>query len=86
MNTLPEAIHLFHVVQGDHAISQEDVQQAVGVEQKLASQVLPMQLSHLHQHPHGPSVHLVWVLPANGQPKLWSDVLNWPNTLFFDYK
>ena len=25
MNILPEPIHLFHVIQGDHAVSQEDV-------------------------------------------------------------
>lgn len=57
----PEPVHLLHVVQGDHAVSQDDVQQAVGAEQELPPEVLPVQLCHLHQHPHGPGVHLVGV-------------------------
>lgn len=48
MNTIPEAIHLLHVIQGDHAIPQEDVEQAVRVEEQLPPQVFPVQLSNLH--------------------------------------
>lgn len=59
----PEAVHLLHVVQGDHAVSQDDVQEAVGAEQQLAPQVLAVQLGHLHQRAHRPRVHLVGRFP-----------------------
>lgn len=61
----PETVHLLHVVQGDHAVSQDDVQEPVGAEEELATEVLPVQLCHLHQHSHGSSVHLVRVFPAD---------------------
>lgn len=62
--TSPEPVHLLHVVQGDHAVSQNDVEQTVGAEEELATEVLPVQLRHFHQHSHGSGVHLVWVFPA----------------------
>lgn len=61
----PETVHLLHVVQGDHAVSQDDVQEPVGAEEELATEVLPVQLRHFHQHSHGSSVHLVRVFPAD---------------------
>lgn len=33
----PESIHLLHIIQGDHAISQDDVQQTIRAEQKLTT-------------------------------------------------
>ena len=59
----PESIHLLHIIQGDHAISEDDVQQTIRAEQKLTSKVLPVQLGHFHQHAHRPGVHLVRVFP-----------------------
>lgn len=38
----PEPVHLLHVVQRDHAVAQDDVQEPVGAEQELAAQVLPV--------------------------------------------
>lgn len=61
----PEPVHLLHVVQGDHAISQNNVQKTIRAKQKLTTKVLPVQLCHFHQHPHGPGVHLVGVFPTN---------------------
>lgn len=61
----PETVHLLHIVQGDHAVSQDDVQQTIGAEEELATEVLPVQLRHFHQHSHGSSVHLVRVFPAD---------------------
>lgn len=61
----PETVHLLHIVQGDHAVSQDDVQQTIGAEEELATEVLPVQLCHFHQHPHGSSVHLVGIFPAD---------------------
>lgn len=61
----PETIHLLHIVQGDHAVSQDDVQQTIGAEEELATEVLSVQLRHFHQHSHGSSVHLVRVFPAD---------------------
>lgn len=59
----PESIHLLHVIQGDHAIPQDDVQQTVRAEKKMTTKVLPVQLCHFYEHPHSPRVHLVWVFP-----------------------
>lgn len=61
----PKTVHLLHIVQGDHAVSQDDVQQTIGVEEELATEVLSVQLRHFHQHSHSSSVHLVWVFPAD---------------------
>lgn len=63
----PEPVHLLHVVQRDHAVAQDNVQEAVGAEQQLAAEVLPVQLRHFHQHPHSPGVHLVGVFPTETQ-------------------
>lgn len=63
----PEPVHLLHVIQRDHAVAQDDVQEAVGAEEQLAAEVLPVQLRHFHQHPHGPGVHLVGVFPTQTQ-------------------
>lgn len=61
----PETIHFLHIVQGDHAVSQDDVQQTIRAEEELATEVLPVQLRHFHQHSHSSSVHLVRVFPAD---------------------
>lgn len=45
---LPQSIHFFHIIQSDHAISQDDVQQTIRTKEKLAPKVLPMQLRHFH--------------------------------------
>lgn len=65
----PEPVHLLHVVQRDHAVAQDNVQETVGAEQQLAAEVLPVQLRHFHQHPHGPGVHLVGVFPTETQSR-----------------
>lgn len=57
----PEPVHLLHIVQRDHAISQDNVQQAIRAEQELTTEVFPVQLCNLHEHPHCPGVNLVWV-------------------------
>lgn len=59
----PQSIHLLHIIQGNHAISQDNVQQTIRAKQKLTAEVLPVQLCHFHQHPYSPGVHLVWVFP-----------------------
>lgn len=41
------------------------MQETVGAEEELATEVLPVQLRHFHQHSHGSSVHLVRVFPAD---------------------
>lgn len=33
----PQSIHLLHIIQGDHAVSQDDVQQTIRAEQKLTA-------------------------------------------------
>lgn len=40
--TSPQSIHFLHVIQGDHPVSQDDVQQAVGAKQQLAAEVFPV--------------------------------------------
>lgn len=71
----PETVHLLHIVQGDHAVSQDDVQQTIGAEEELATKVLPVQLRHFYQHPHGSSVHLVRIFPADYKSTV-SDLLH----------